>query len=222
MPRLRTLVNSRPKARSVAGVFATMRYTRPMPHRAPHRRSLRFRLAASIVGLGTALAAAIGAAATASAADDAAVATTDSAMAVPPPVDPRIYDIVESVSADRIEADVRRLAGFGTRNTLSDTESDTRGVGAARRSIKAEYERISEACRGCLEVALHATPRRAQRGAGDYSDRLLAAERHDSGRLQATRRPAGVDTEERRRGTHRRPSRASRSRPGRSTCGRLA
>ena len=60
--------------------------------------------------------------------------------------------IVDSVSASRIEADIRRLAGFGTRNTMSDTLSDTRGIGAARRWIKAEFDRISAACGGCLEV----------------------------------------------------------------------
>jgi len=72
--------------------------------------------------------------------------------AVPPPVDARIYDIAGSTSAERIEADIRRLAGFGTRNTLSDTTSDTRGIGAARRWIKAEFERISAECGDCLEV----------------------------------------------------------------------
>lgn len=60
--------------------------------------------------------------------------------------------IVDSVSAARIEADVRTLAGFGTRNTMSDTLSDTRGIGAARRWIKAEFDSISAACGGCLEV----------------------------------------------------------------------
>lgn len=60
--------------------------------------------------------------------------------------------IVDSVSAERIEADIRRLAGFGTRNTMSDTLSETRGIGAARRWIKAEFDRISAACGGCLEV----------------------------------------------------------------------
>jgi len=71
----------------------------------------------------------------------------------PPQVDPRIYDIVSAPSAERLEADVRRLAGFGTRNTFSDTLSDTRGIGAARRWIKAEFDQIAEACGGCLEVS---------------------------------------------------------------------
>ena len=72
--------------------------------------------------------------------------------APPPSVDPRIYQIVAESSRERIEADIRRLAGFGTRNTFSDTLSATRGIGAARRWIKAEFDRISAACGGCLEV----------------------------------------------------------------------
>ncbi len=74
------------------------------------------------------------------------------AQGAPPQIDTRMYDIINSVSAERIESDIRTLAGFGTRNTFSDTLSDTRGIGAARRWIKAEFEKISEACGGCLEV----------------------------------------------------------------------
>lgn len=71
---------------------------------------------------------------------------------VPPAVDQRLYDIVNAPSPQRIEQDIRRLVGFGTRNTLSDTLSATRGIGAARRWIKAEFDKISADCRGCLEV----------------------------------------------------------------------
>ena len=63
-----------------------------------------------------------------------------------------LREIGSAPSADRIEADISKLVSFGTRHTLSDTTSDTRGIGAARRWIKAEFERISEACGGCLEV----------------------------------------------------------------------
>ncbi len=49
----------------------------------------------------------------------------------------------ESESAARIEAVIRKLVSFGTRHSLSDTESDTHGVGAARRWIQSEFERIS-------------------------------------------------------------------------------
>ena len=62
------------------------------------------------------------------------------------------HDIAAEVSAERIERDIRTLAGFGTRHTLSETGSDTRGIGAARRWIEAEFNRISNACGGCLEV----------------------------------------------------------------------
>ena len=60
-----------------------------------------------------------------------------------PRTDPAIARLVESVSAQRIEATIRRLAAFGTRHTLSDTVSETRGVGAARRWIKAELDRCA-------------------------------------------------------------------------------
>ncbi|MCW8982055.1 MAG: M28 family peptidase, partial [Altibacter sp.] len=66
--------------------------------------------------------------------------------------DARIYDIIEAVSAERIEADITKLAGFGTRNTFSDTLSNTRGIGAARRWIKAEFEKVSQDCGNCLDV----------------------------------------------------------------------
>ncbi|WP_419211865.1 M28 family peptidase [Maribacter sp. X9] len=66
--------------------------------------------------------------------------------------DQRIYDIIGAVSRDRIENDITKLANFGTRHTLSDTVSQTRGIGAARRWIKSEFEKTSEACNGCLNV----------------------------------------------------------------------
>ena len=66
--------------------------------------------------------------------------------------DARIRQIVAGVSAARIEADIRRMVAFGTRHTLSDTVSQTRGIGAARRWLYAEFQRISRECGGCLEV----------------------------------------------------------------------
>ena len=63
-----------------------------------------------------------------------------------------LHDIVKAVEADNIEKDIRKLVSFGTRHTLSETESDTRGIGAARRWIYSEFEKISQACGGCLEV----------------------------------------------------------------------
>ncbi|RIV42174.1 M28 family peptidase [Flagellimonas pelagia] len=66
--------------------------------------------------------------------------------------DLRIYDIINNVSAERIEKDVTKLVNFGTRHTLSDTISQTRGIGAARRWIKSEFEKISSECSDCLDV----------------------------------------------------------------------
>jgi len=63
-----------------------------------------------------------------------------------------LHGLAGAVSADRIEADVKTLAAFGTRHTLSETGSQTRGIGAARRWVKAEFEAISKECGGCLEV----------------------------------------------------------------------
>ena len=80
------------------------------------------------------------------------IAPTGSAQ-TPPVQDLRMYDIIQAASPDRIEADIRTLAGFGTRNTFSDTTSSTRGIGAARRWIEGEFGRISEACGACLEVS---------------------------------------------------------------------
>ncbi|KJD33311.1 peptidase M28 [Tamlana nanhaiensis] len=65
---------------------------------------------------------------------------------------PKIYDIIDAVSAKRIENDIRTLVNFGTRNTFSDTVSNTRGIGAARRWIKKEFETISKTCNNCLDV----------------------------------------------------------------------
>lgn len=75
-----------------------------------------------------------------------------SAQGVPPAFDPRLDAIAHAPSTARVEADVRRLAGFGTRNTFSDTLSPTRGIGAARRWLFAEFQKISAACDGCLTV----------------------------------------------------------------------
>lgn len=67
-------------------------------------------------------------------------------------IDPEIYNIIDEVSAERLESDIRTLANFETRHTMSDTTSEERGIGAARRWIKQEFEKISEECGGCLEV----------------------------------------------------------------------
>ncbi len=78
--------------------------------------------------------------------------TTGLAAQVPPSEDMRLYAIAGATSAQRIGRDIAKLVSFGTRHSLSDTQSETRGIGAARRWIKAEFEAISKDCGGCLEV----------------------------------------------------------------------
>src|SRR5438309_1603229 len=46
------------------------------------------------------------------------------------------------VREDRLKNDVVKLASFGTRHTLSDATSGTRGIGAAREWIAAELARV--------------------------------------------------------------------------------
>ena len=76
-----------------------------------------------------------------------------SAQNMEPTIDVR-HELAAAVSAERIRADIETLVGFGTRHTLSETQSETRGIGAARRWIADEFERISDDCGGCLEVVI--------------------------------------------------------------------
>lgn len=65
--------------------------------------------------------------------------------AVPPPgdVDPRVTKLLEAISEDRLAAILRRLGEFGTRHTLSSTDTPGRGIAAAREWIFEEMRRSS-------------------------------------------------------------------------------
>lgn len=82
-----------------------------------------------------------------------ALASSSPALSQPDTDAALLEQIRQDVSADRIEKDIRTLVGFGTRHTLSETDSETRGIGAARRWVYEEFNRISAACGGCLEVS---------------------------------------------------------------------
>lgn len=56
------------------------------------------------------------------------------------------------VSEGELRATIERLVGFGTRHSLSDTVSETRGIGAARRYAAGRFAAISKNCDGCLVV----------------------------------------------------------------------
>ena len=70
----------------------------------------------------------------------------------PPQTNPYVEKIVKEVSAKNIHATVEKLVSFGTRHTLSDTLSETRGIGAARRWIKTEFERYARQSNGHMDV----------------------------------------------------------------------
>jgi Zn-dependent M28 family amino/carboxypeptidase len=60
--------------------------------------------------------------------------------------------MVKEISAKNIEATIRKLVSFGTRNTLSEQDNPTRGIGAARDWIFAEFRKINSDCANCLVV----------------------------------------------------------------------
>jgi Zn-dependent M28 family amino/carboxypeptidase len=59
------------------------------------------------------------------------------------PPDPAIKKMVAEISPDRIAAGVKTLAGFETRGNYSDPNQKTRGIGAARRWIFAQFHSYS-------------------------------------------------------------------------------
>lgn len=65
---------------------------------------------------------------------------------------PALHALAHAPSETELHATITKLVGFGTRHTLSDTTSATRGIGAARRWVKSRFETISRECGGCIEV----------------------------------------------------------------------
>ncbi len=57
--------------------------------------------------------------------------------------DAKIEEIIKTISPDSLRSDDYTLAGFGTRHTMSDTSSNTRGIGAARRWILSKFQALA-------------------------------------------------------------------------------
>ena len=74
---------------------------------------------------------------------------------------PLLQSIAADTKPDELRATIARLVGFGTRHTLSDTQSDTRGIGAARRWVQSRFVEMSKHCDGCLQIE---TPEQAVTG----------------------------------------------------------
>ena len=77
------------------------------------------------------------------------------ASAAPAPKsNPQIAGVGREISPQKIEASIRKLVSFGTRHTLSDATSETRGIGAARRWLQTEFERYAKDSDGRLQVTM--------------------------------------------------------------------
>lgn len=87
----------------------------------------------------------------------AASAAPSAAMTPLPPARPDFAALARAPQAARLKADLETLVGFGTRHTLSDTQSPTRGIGAARRWAESQFKQISADCGGCLDVQMPTT-----------------------------------------------------------------
>jgi len=66
---------------------------------------------------------------------------------------PLLRAVTAEVEAARLRTGIERMVAFGTRHTASETRSNTRGIGAARRWVEREFREIGRGCGGCLEVA---------------------------------------------------------------------
>jgi hypothetical protein len=80
---------------------------------------------------------------------------TDPVSDVVPAIDPEVQMLVDQVSQQQLKGYVQTLEGFGTRNAFSDTESDNFGIGAARRWLFDEFERVGN---GRLQVSFQEFP----------------------------------------------------------------
>ena len=74
------------------------------------------------------------------------------ALPTVPREQPSLHALADAPSQVELRMTITRLISFGTRHTMSDTQSDTRGIGAARRWVQSRFEAISKDCGGCIEV----------------------------------------------------------------------
>ena len=82
----------------------------------------------------------------------AAACALPALAATPGARNPEIAAIARDISPARIEATIRHLVAFGTRNSLSSVDDEKRGIGAARRWIKSRLEECSREAGGRMKV----------------------------------------------------------------------
>lgn len=74
------------------------------------------------------------------------------------PPEPALRTLFGAIEPGRLMAQVERLAAFGTRHTASETQSPTRGIGAARRWIEAEWRACAAGTALQVGVRSHLEP----------------------------------------------------------------
>ena len=68
--------------------------------------------------------------------------------------DPEIKKMITEIKAENLEATVKKLVSLGTRHTLSDTKSKTKGIGAAQQWVKSEFDKYALESNGRLTAAI--------------------------------------------------------------------
>lgn len=68
--------------------------------------------------------------------------------------DPEIKKMISEIKTENLEATIHKLVSFGTRHTLSDTKSKTKGVGAAQQWVKSEFDKAALESGGRLTAAI--------------------------------------------------------------------
>ncbi|KAG8627077.1 hypothetical protein KVT40_004560 [Elsinoe batatas] len=95
--------------------------------------------------------------------NDSSITSCDSAawpdapagdILVPQAPDEELQEMLSEIDPDRIEAIIRKLASFGTRHTLSQQNSTTRGIGASRDWLLREFQKLAEPSNGRMTVEL--------------------------------------------------------------------
>ena len=56
-----------------------------------------------------------------------------------------VEEVIQAVSPAQLRKTINRLDAFGTRHTFSDTVSDERGIGAARRWLRDQFQVLADA-----------------------------------------------------------------------------
>lgn len=95
---------------------------------------------------------------------------------IEPQRDPDIVALLNNVSQQQLIAYVQQLESFGTRNSFSDTERTDWGIGATRRWIASEFERVGG---GRLQVSFQDFPL-AYRGLNSSQQNVIAILRGQS------------------------------------------